>query len=110
MSARQLDVAPVRERLLPVQFTAASPLSLPAAAVRVRRNGIEFHYSRPLAPWTEAVVRVGPDEGGKSLTCTGVVVSCTGSARTGYHVSMLFLGLAPRTQRRLAALAHSQLS
>jgi hypothetical protein len=110
MSARQLDVAPVRERLVPAQFTAAAPLSLPAAAVRVRSNGIEFHYSKALAPWTEAVVCVCPAGGRKSLSCAGVVVSCDGSPRTGYHICMVLIGLAPHLQQQLVALAHSQLS
>jgi hypothetical protein len=110
MSARQLDVSPARERFLPPPANPSAPLCLPAGAVRVHRNGIEFHYSRPLAIWTEVAVRVcRPGEAGE-LTCTGVVVSCTGSPRAGYHVSMVLIGLAPRTERELAALAHSQLS
>ena len=78
--------------------------------MRVRRNGIEFHYSKPLAVWTEVTVRVCRSGEDKELTCAGIVVSCTGSPRAGYHVSMVLIGLAPRTERELAALAHSQLS
>jgi len=112
MSARQFDVSPQRDSFVPSlgPTVSSEPLSLPAAAVRIRRNGIEFHYSKPLAPWTEAEVRVSSPGGTRPLTCTGVVVRCTGSARTGYHVSMVLVGLAPRNERQLAALSHSQLS
>jgi hypothetical protein len=110
MSARQLDLSPAREFFAPVPAGSPEPLRLPAEAVRVRRSGIEFHYSRPLAICTEAVVRLCRAGEDGELTCTGVVVSCTGSPRAGYHVGMVLIGLTPGTERALAALAHSQLS
>lgn len=110
MSARQLDISPVRDCFAPTQLSRSKPLSLPATAVRVHRNGIEFHHARPVAPWTEVEVRVSAGDGSKEFSCTGVVVSCSGTARTGFHVSMVLLGLPPGRQRHLAALAHSQLS
>jgi hypothetical protein len=110
MSARQFDVSPTCEGVLPPPGSLPEPLCLPAGAVRVRRNGIEFHYSKPLAIWTEVTVRMCRAGEAGELTCTGVVVSCTGSPRAGYHVSMVLIGLAPHTERDLAALSHSQLS
>jgi hypothetical protein len=110
MSARQFDVSPTRDRFVPLQLSPATPLSLTAAAVRVRRNGIEFHHSQPVAPWTEVEVRMNAGGGSEEFSCTGVVVSCSGTARTGFHVSMVLLGLPPGSQRHLSALAHSQLS
>jgi hypothetical protein len=39
-----------------------------------------------------------------------VVISCTGSRHTGYHVSMVFTGLSKQAEARLSAMAFSQLS
>ena len=46
----------------------------------------------------------------RKLACTGIDVSCAGSAQTGYSVSMLFLNLTRQSEQRLASLAYSQLS
>lgn len=39
------------------------------------------------------------------ITCSGVVVSCTGNKHVGYHVSMVFTGLSDEAQEQLAAMA-----
>jgi hypothetical protein len=112
MSARQSESSALCEH--PAAGLAAArlagPLHLPVEAVRVRRNGIEFHHAQPLAPWTEVLVRVSHSGREEPVPCTGVVVACTGSPRTGYCISVVLIGLPPQSERTLAALAHSQLS
>jgi len=48
-----------------------------------------------------------PAEG--RVNCNGVVISCTGSKHTGYHVSMVFTGLSKQAQARLTTMAYSPL-
>jgi len=80
-------------------------LTLPRDAVVFRRNGIEFLSPTALPCWTEMTLTVrSPVDKGR-MTCTGVVVSCTGNRHTGYHVSMVFTGLSPQAQSRLSAWA-----
>jgi len=50
-----------------------------------------------------------PVDGGK-VHCNGVVISCTGSKHTGYHVSMIFTGLSRQAQARLSSLAFAAFS
>lgn len=50
-----------------------------------------------------------PRDGGK-VHCNGVVIACTGSKHTGYHVSMVFTGLSKQGEARLTAMVTSQLS
>ena len=49
-----------------------------------------------------------PGDGGR-VHCTGVVISCTGSKHTGYHISMVFTSLSKHAQARLSTLAYAQL-
>jgi hypothetical protein len=80
-------------------------LALPREAVVFRRNGIEFLSPTALPCWTEMTLTVrSPVDKGR-MTCTGVVVSCTGNRHTGYHVSMVFTGLSPQAQSKLSAWA-----
>ena len=46
-------------------------------------------------------------DGGK-VHCNGVVISCTGSKHSGYHVSMIFTGVSRQAQARLNQMAYSQ--
>ena len=43
--------------------------------------------------------------GGAKVHCNGVVISCTGTRHTGFHVSMVFTGLTKQAQARLAEMA-----
>jgi len=88
---------------------AVSTLSLPAGAVTIRKNGIEFLSSRPLAPWTEINLSIESPSEKRRVTCSGVVVACDGNRHAGYQISLLFLGLTPQTQQRLESLALSHL-
>ena len=59
------------------------------------------------APWTEMTLKLQPPVGGAKVHCSGVVISCTGSRHTGYHVSMVFTGLSKQSQARLAQMAQT---
>jgi hypothetical protein len=38
-----------------------------------------------------------------------VVIACSGSKHTGYHVSLVFTGMSKQAQSRLHLMAHSAL-
>ncbi len=73
------------------------------------RNGIEFRSAAPFALWTEMTMSLEPVRGDGRINCTGVVISCTGSKHTGYHVSLIFTGLSRQAQQRLSTLGFAQL-
>jgi hypothetical protein len=52
-------------------------------------------------------LKLQPPVGGAKVHCSGVVISCTGSRHTGYHVSMVFTGLSKQSQARLAQMAQT---
>ncbi|HWD20685.1 MAG TPA: hypothetical protein VHB20_15560 [Verrucomicrobiae bacterium] len=98
MSARRTDSNAFIKNSKPTQC-----LTLSAAAVRVRKNGIEFRHNKPMEPWTEMILALqGPDDPQK-IECQGVIVACDGNARQGYLISMLFTNLTPQTRVRLLA-------
>ena len=82
-------------------------LSLPADAVSIRKNGIEFRSPAAIAPWTEMTVDLQSPRSAKKLHCIGVVVACDGDRHAGYLVSMLFTGLSRQTRAQLNLLALS---
>jgi hypothetical protein len=86
----------------------ATQSTLPANAVRIRRNGIEFHSDRAFPVWTEMTVALQSPGDGRKVKCTGVVVDCAGSRHTGYTVSLLFLNLSRQSQERLDVLANAR--
>lgn len=84
-------------------------LSLSPNSVIFHKSGIEFRSATPFAAWTEMTMTLqSPVEEGR-VHCTGVVISCTGSRHTGYHVSMVFTSLSKHAQARLDTIAHAQL-
>jgi hypothetical protein len=84
-------------------------LALSPDAVVIHKNGIEFRSSNPFSPWAEMILTLqSPRDGGK-VHCTGVVIACTGSKHTGYHVSMVFTGLSKQAEARLTAMVSAQL-
>lgn len=87
----------------------SSAISLPAKAVTIRKNGIEFLSAQPVAPWTEVNLAIESPIEKTRVACRGVVVACEGNRHKGYQVSLLFLGVTPETQRRLDSLALSHL-
>lgn len=84
-------------------------LSLPANAVKIRKNGIEFRTGNPIAIWTEMSVDLESPLHGKKVHCRGVVVACNGNRHSGYVVSMIFMNLSRQSQEHLSSLAFSQL-
>ena len=80
-------------------------LSLSPDSVIIHRNGIEFRSPTPFSEWAEMTLTLqSPSEGGR-VHCTGVVIACTGSRHTGYHVSMVFTSLSKQAQARLGTMA-----
>jgi hypothetical protein len=108
MSTSKLDTSGVFETIS-VQ-TQQTRLTLPAHAIRFRKNGIEFRSVKPIPTWTEMTVDLQSPWDGKKVHCTGVVVDCNGNRHAGYLVSMVFMNLSRQSQERLAELAHSQLA
>lgn len=106
MSTSKFDTSGIFRPLAVV--CAETRLSLPASEVRIRRSGIEFKSSEPIAPWTEMTVDLFSNADMKRVHCKGVVVACNGNRHTGYAVSMLFLSLSRQARERLDFLAFSQ--
>jgi hypothetical protein len=80
-------------------------LSLSPDSVIIHKNGIEFRSAMPFSEWTEMTLTLqSPGDGGR-VHCTGVVIACTGSKHTGFHVSMVFTSLSKQAQARLTTLA-----
>lgn len=78
-------------------------LTLPAAWVSLRKNGIEFRSASAIELWTEMTIGL-ESPGDRRLECGGVVVACRGSRQTGYLVSLLFTSLSRQSQAALNSL------
>lgn len=91
--------------LLAFAPTPTQCLNLPAEAVRVRKNGIEFRSKESFQPWTEMTLSLQRTGESKKVHCTGVIVACDGNPLQGYTVSMLFTNLSRQTQARLLGYA-----
>jgi hypothetical protein len=79
-------------------------LNLSSDQVFFRKNGIEFRSASSIPVWTEMTVDLQPSKG-NSLTCNGVVVSCSGNRHTGFQIAMVFTGMSPQHQQRLDSFA-----
>jgi hypothetical protein len=88
---------------------AGTTLNLPAHAVTIRKNGIEFASTKPLPPWTEVTLDIESPVERRKVACRGVVVACNGNRHSGYQIALLFVGLTPQTQQRLESIALSDL-
>jgi hypothetical protein len=97
MSARKTTATD----LLAFAPTATQCLALPAEAVRVRKNGIEFRSKVSIQPWTEMTLSLQREGESKKINCTGVIVACNGNPQQGYTISMLFTNLSRQSQARL---------
>lgn len=95
MSARKLDSAPIG--IAP----RAQCLTLPTAAVQVRKNGIEFRNNDPIPAWTEMTVTLRGPNPARKVNFTGVIVACSGDRHAGYLISMLFTHVSRLSQARL---------
>jgi hypothetical protein len=54
-------------------------------------------------------VALQSSRGDGRVQCSGVVIACSGSKHTGYHVSLVFTGMSKQAQSRLNLMAHSAL-
>ena len=81
-------------------------LSLSPDSVIIHRNGIEFRSGTPFSEWAEMTLTLQSPRDGGRVHCTGVVIACTGSRHTGYHISMVFTGLSKQAQARLSTMAY----
>jgi len=103
MSARKIGSS---ELFQPVTVHAQTTrLDLPAKAVRVRRNGIEFQSQSPIPVWTEMTVEMRAPQVDGKVQFSGVVVACEGNRHAGYAVSMLFTNVSKQAQARLNTMA-----
>lgn len=89
--------------------SAQTRLSLPANAIRVRKNGIEFRSTEPIEVWKEMTVDLQSPNGQK-IHCHGVVVACGGNRHSGYTVAMLFTDVSRHAQEVLDSLLSSRLN
>jgi len=106
MSGRKLGNA---EDFPPVTVQSKTTrLDLPASAIQIRKNGIEFQCSTPFQIWSEMTVSLQTPLETKAFNCTGVVVACNGNRHAGYVVSMVFTNLSRQAQARLTSLAYSR--
>lgn len=108
MSTSKLDTSGIFHPL--TLQSEQTQLTLPAHAIRVRKNGIEFRSVKPIPTWTEMTVDLVSPADGKKIHCTGVIVDCNGNRHVGYLVSMIFINLSRQSQERLTELAYSQLA
>src|SRR5437773_4448911 len=107
MSARRVeDVGTLPQRV--TVEARQTRLSLSPNAVILHKNGIEFRSAVPFSPWTEMTLKLQSRRDDGKVQCNGVVISCTGSKHTGYHVSMVFTGLSKQAQARLTQMAYFQ--
>src|SRR5450759_107988 len=108
MSSRKLHTSGVFE---PVTVLARpAPLTLSAAPVRLRKNGLAVRTAKPIAIWNEMTGEMQSPEDAKKVRFTGVVVACDGNRHTGYQVSMVFTSLSRQSQERLQTLASARLA
>lgn len=84
---------------------ATQCLTLPAEAVHVRKNGIEFRSKEAFQPWTEMTLSLQRTGESKRVHCTGVIVACDGNPHQGYTISMLFTNLSRQSQAQLLGYA-----
>jgi len=101
MSARKIDPSPSTPAT-----SIQKRLALSAAAVKIRKSGIEFRSQDPIPTWTEMSVDLQyPDA--KKVHCNGVVVACDGDLHSGYQVSLLFTKLSRQSEALLSVLAYA---
>jgi hypothetical protein len=106
MSTSKLDTSGIFETLLVKEN--ATQLTLPAQAVKIRKNGIEFLTHRPLALWTEMSVDLVSGIDAQKVHCQGVVVSSSGNRHTGYVISMLFMNVSRQAEESLEQFEFSR--
>ena len=83
-------------------------LSLPAQAVHLRSNGIEFLSTEEIPVYKELLVDIHcPDRKG-TVQCQGMVARCVGNRHNGYVVCIYFTSMAPEMMSRIQDLLQDQ--
>ena len=102
MSARKITTS---ELFRPVTAQAQTTrLDLPAKAVCIRKNGIEFRSDSSIPVWTEMTVALQTPSDSRKVNFSGVVVACSGNRLSGFTVSLLFTSLSKQAQARLSSM------
>ncbi len=106
MSARKIESPSV---FTPVTLQSRQTrLNLSSGDVCIRKNGVEFRSTAPIAVWTEMSPHSAIQRDAGKVHCNGVIVACMfGNRHNGYTVSMVFTGLSKQSQARLNLLAYS---
>lgn len=103
MSARKIENTGLFQ---PITVQAQTTrLDLPAKAVRIRKNGIEFRADAAIPVWTEMTVAMQTPADARKVNFAGVVVACNGNRHAGYTVSLLFTNVSKQAQARLNSMA-----
>ena len=103
MSARKIENTGLFQ---PITVQAQTTrLDLPAKAVRIRKNGIEFRADAAIPVWTEMTVAMQTPADARKVNFAGVVVACNGNRHAGYAVSLLFTNVSKQAQARLNSMA-----
>ena len=108
MSARKVTSPSFLQDHVTVQGREAR-LTLSADSVVILRSGIEFRSPTAFPAWTEMNLALRTSDN-RMVSCSGVVISCSGNKHAGYHVSMVFTGLTKQAQARLSELVQSPLA
>jgi hypothetical protein len=106
MSAKKFVSNPF-ENPLTVEARQAK-LELSADTVSIHKSGIEFRSPTPFTEWAEMTVALQSPVGGNKISCTGVIVACTGNKHVGYHVSMIFTNMSEQVEKQLGVMARSE--
>lgn len=101
MSARKITTPDLFQ---PVAVHSQTRLDLPAGAVRIRKNGIEFRTASAIPVWTEMTVAMQTPSDSRKVNFAGVVVACSGNRHAGYTVSLLFTNVSKQAQARLNSM------
>jgi len=107
MSAKRFVNGDSFEKPVTVEARQAK-LELSADTVSIHKNGIEFRSPTPFTEWAEMTVALQSPENGSKLSCTGVIIACTGDKHAGYHVSMIFTSLTAQAEKQLGVMARSE--
>lgn len=109
MSARKINILGALQQQQVTVEARQTRLTLSPEAVVIHKSGIEFRSQTPFPSWVEMTVTLQSPQDSGTVRCSGVVVDCTGSKHSGYHVSMVFTGLSKQAEARLNSMAGMQL-
>src|SRR2546422_10185666 len=108
MSTSKLDTSGVFQ---PVTVKSdRTTLNLPQAAVRIRKNGIEFRSPTPIPVWTEMTVSLQSAGETKKGNCTGIVVARQGNRHPRAPGAQVLMRAPRHAEGRVDLVAHCALA